>query len=250
MTDGPANYRGRTLSFLGIGGHACGSTKLYQLLKAHPSIGLVHRSHEAEIDIRGKECHYWDRYRHKSLDWYLSYFKWDFPCVGEITPAYARLDNDTVRLIGRLFPSTHVFFIIRETLARTWSNVRKNMVKQRVHDPTLDWMIAQAQAPKTHSRNDYVTTVRRWHEAFDGRFHVILFDDLVNQPRRIMSRIALLLAVDPAFYASADDDFMTSRANPTVDLAMPEEFAAWFQEHGDFDWETQCREIRHITTFL
>jgi len=80
----------RTINFLGIGGHACGSTKLYHLMKAHPEIGFVHRSREAGVDIRGKECHYWDRYSIRSLDWYLSYFQWEFPCVGEITPAYAR----------------------------------------------------------------------------------------------------------------------------------------------------------------
>jgi hypothetical protein len=250
MTDGAANYRDRTLGFLGIGGHACGSTKLYQLLKAHPEVGFVHKSGEPGVDIRGKECHYWDRYRNRPLEWYLSYFKWEYPCVGEITPAYARLDADTVRLIGALFPCTHVFFVIRETLARTWSNVRKNMVKQHVRNPTLDWMIAQADAPKTRSRNDYVTTVRAWHEAFRERFHVLLFDDLIGHPRDTMIKIASLLEIDTSFYVLAPDDFLRSRANPTTSLPMPKEFAEWFERHGGFQWDEQCRTIKQITPFL
>ncbi len=170
--------------------------------------------------------------------------------MGEITPAYARLDADTVRLIATLFPRTHVFFVIRETLARTWSNVRKNMVKQRVRNPTLGWMIAQANEPKTRRRNDYVATVRTWHKAFQDHFHVLLFDDLIGQPRDTMLKIASLLEIDASFYALAPDDFLRSRANPTVALPMPKEFAEWFECHGGFQWDEQCQMIRQITPFL
>lgn len=237
----------RTISFLGIGGHACGSTKLYQLMKAHPQIGFVHRSKEPGVDIRGKECHYWDRYSSRSLEWYLSLFKWEYPCVGEITPAYARLDEETIAQVVRAFPDIHVFFIIRNIADRTWSNVSKNIVKQNITHPSIEWMIEQASHPKTLSRNDYVRTVKLWHNAYGEKFHVILFDRFVANPLPIMLKITDWLSVDSDFYHHLSPTVLNMRVNSTPKKAMPQEFANWFQLNNCFDWELQLSEISKIT---
>jgi hypothetical protein len=238
----------RTIDFLGIGGHACGSTKLYQLMKAHPQIGFVHRSKEAGVDIRGKECHYWDRYSERPIEWYLSYFQWSFPRVGEITPAYARLDEATVAKVASAFPDIHVFFVIRNTLDRTWSNIRKNIVKQGIKNPTVEWMIEQASHPKTLSRNDYLRTVKLWHKAYGDRFHVILFDRFVANPLPVMLKIADWLSIDAEFYRQLSTSILNMPINSTPKLNMPPTFMDWFSLNNRFEWDLQVAEIMEITS--
>lgn len=241
----------RTINFLGIGGHACASTKLYQLMNLHPQIGFVHQSQEEGVDIRGKECHYWDKYSNRPIEWYLSYFLWEFPCVGEITPAYACLEEGTVEKIHQLFPDIQVFFIIRNTLDRTWSNIRKNIVKQHVENYDFSWIVSQAQAAKTLLRNDYVRTVKIWNRIFSDQFHVILFDDFTSRPQEYMIKIADLLSVDSSFYKTLDNDLMKMKVNKTVvDIEMPPEFRDWFHNNSEFQWEEQIETIKSIIKLL
>ncbi len=240
----------RSINFIGIGGHACASTKLYELMNAHPQIGFVNPSQESGIDIRGKECHYWDRYSYKSVDWYLSLFKWEYPCVGEITPAYARLDVKTIERIRDTFPDVQVFFIIRDTFERTWSNVKKNLSKQDIKNPSTDWMIAQAKDIKTLLRNDYVTTVQSWKGVYGERFHVILFEDFILNTRRIMIKIAKLLNVNYLFYQSLNNEILLKKTNPTLELKVPEEFKKWYKDNNQYDWNKQLKTIRTITSFF
>ncbi len=241
----------RTIDFLGIGGHACASTKLYHLLNLHPQIGFVHSSQEEGVDIRGKECHYWDKYSNRSIDWYLSYFLWEFPCVGEITPAYARLDETTVEKIHHYFPDVQVFFIIRNTLDRTWSNIRKNIVKQNIQQYDFQWILTQAQDPKTLLRNDYVRTVKIWNKIYSNQFHVILFDDFISRTREYMIKIANLLSVDTLFYEHLDDASLGMKVNRTVvDVEMPQLFRDWFQANSKFQWNEQLEAIKSIVPLL
>jgi hypothetical protein len=240
----------RTINFLGIGGHACGSTKLYQLLNSHPSVGFVNPTTEHGVDIRGKECHYWDRYAHLPVSWYLSLFQWQYPVVGEITPAYARLDEHTVAQIHQLFPDTHIFFIIRDTYERTWSDVRKNITIQRIESPNLDWMISYATSEKVRLRNDYVRTAQLWHKYYGAQLHVINFANLVTQPRTVIHHLSDVLNIDAMHYDSMPATEIDQQINPTAVQLDSEAFAHWFHQHSEFQWQEQLHQIRQFTHIL
>lgn len=240
----------RTINFLGIGGHACGSTKLYQLLSSHPDVGFVNPTNADGVDIRGKECHYWDRYAHLSPSWYLSLFQWEYPVVGEITPAYARLNEDTVAQIHRLFPDTHIFFIIRDTYERTWSDIRKNITIQQIASPDLPWMIQYATSEKVRLRNDYVRTATLWHQYYGAQLHVINFANLVTQPRSVMNYISDVLRIDATHYDSMPHTELDRQINPTAVKLGSDEFAAWFAQHSEFQWHDQLQQISRFTRIV
>jgi hypothetical protein len=240
----------RTIDFIGIGGHACGSTKLYQLLNSHPQVGFVNPTTEHGVDIRGKECHYWDRYSHLPISWYLSLFQWQYPVVGEITPAYARLDEQTVAHIHALFPTTQIFFIIRDTYERTWSDIRKNITIQQVETPDLEWMIQYATSEKVRLRNDYVRTVKLWYQYYGTQLHVINFANLITRPRNVMRHIADVLHIDPTYYDVMPTTELDRQINPTVVQLQSESFAEWFHQHSEFQWNEQIRQISTFTSIL
>ena len=75
------------IDFLGIGAQKAGTTWIYQHLSRHPQICFP----------AGKEIHFWDHYRNNGVDWWTSLFADDHPGrkQGEITPAYATLDEVT-----------------------------------------------------------------------------------------------------------------------------------------------------------
>jgi hypothetical protein len=240
----------RTINFLGIGGHACGSTKLYQLLSSHPKVGFVNPTTDYGVDIRGKECHYWDRYAHLPVSWYLSLFQWQYPVVGEITPAYARLDEHTVAQIHHLFPHIHIFFIIRDTYERTWSDIRKNITIQQIANPDLPWMIQYATSEKVCLRNDYVRTAKLWHQYYEAQFHVINFASLIKNPRNVMHHVAEALNIESTHYDVMPTTELDRQINPTTVQLQSDAFAAWFQQHSEFQWQEQLRQITTFTHII
>ena len=57
---------------------------------------------------------------------------------GEITPAYALLDEARVRHVVGLFPDIRVFFTIRDPIVRTLSALRHTMAHQFLADTGND----------------------------------------------------------------------------------------------------------------
>jgi hypothetical protein len=94
----------QVIDFLGIGAQKAGTTWIFERLKEIPQIHFP----------AGKEVHFWDTYPHngKNLSWWLELFPLDHfgRKQGEITPAYALLDQPKLQQIKRLLPDL-CFFI-------------------------------------------------------------------------------------------------------------------------------------------
>jgi hypothetical protein len=93
------------LDFLGIGAQKAGTTWIYQHLSRHPDIRFP----------AGKEVHFWGRCGSNGAEWWTGLFAEDHQRQkqGEITPAYATLDEATIREIAALAPNLRVFYSLQ-----------------------------------------------------------------------------------------------------------------------------------------
>jgi hypothetical protein len=235
------------IDFLGIGAHGAGSTWLWHWLSRHPEIGFLKPS--GGRGIKGKEAHYWNRFPDKPLDWYLEQFDWSKRVVGEITPAYARLEPAMIEAVHDLFPNLQILFMIRDPIARTWSDTRKRIRKVRWGQSRVDadWMIEQAARPKVAVRNDYVGTVQRWQAVFGrGRVHVFLFPDMGERPRELLRRSCEILGVDQGFFEDLGETELAGKVNIGLDTACPRAFSDWIGAQPYGSWAEQVEAINRL----
>ncbi len=148
--------------------------------------------------------------------------------VGDITPAYALLSEATLRLMAGLRSAVRFVLVLRDPLARLWSNIRQ-MAGRGAPDPAKlerralrglrSWLAGDN--PPIAARADYAGMFARLDAALDPRmlyveFHERLFSDaavarlcgflgLTPQPAPLTRKVhaAAPVALDPALAAAA-----------------------------------------------
>lgn len=182
------------LRFLGIGAQKAGTTWLYQILRQHPEIGFP----------LGKEGHYWDQVTRArdaaALQGYLTRFSDAARVEGEITPAYAALDDDAIRLIQSAVPDLRLILMLRNPLERAWSAAlmvmaRLDMAPAETSDA---WFLDQIRSRASLARGDYADTIERWCRRF-GRDALLAprFEGLATAPEDLVNDCLRHLGVAP-----------------------------------------------------
>lgn len=205
------------LDFLGIGAQKAGTTWAYHWLSKHPALAFP----------LGKEAHFWNRPSLDDLPWYWEHMRaadgLSSPSqrtrLGEVTPAYALLPRERVRLIHSLFPRLRVFFIIRNPVERAWSAALMALKRAELslEEASDQWFIDHFHSAGSLARGDYGRTLDTWLSIFPtDQFLVLYHDHLLDNPRDVLQRLALHLGVDPAFYARFTDDELGDRVAPTA----------------------------------
>jgi len=206
----------------------------------------MHPSNEYP-DIISKECHYWDKRHHRSEEWYFSNFDYSYPCVGEITPAYAILSPRMVSRIHKLLPNITVFFIIRNPKDRTWTSIKKMIKKEKFHSTDEESMIEHARSEKTILRNDYIRTLDNWTKLYNSsQFKVIFFDDLVNRPHLVLTELAIQLGVDCTFFGKLKADDLCLKINSSSSEIINPTFEKWFDDSSSLEWSFQIEKIYNV----
>lgn len=183
------------IDFLGIGAQKAGTTWLYRMLDRHPDVRFP----------GGKELHFWNRapLAGQGAAAYLAQFPAAEPTCrqGEITPAYALLDVDTIGRLHALNPALRIVFMLRHPIERAWSAAL--MALQRA-DLAIDeasdaWFLDHFRSRGSLGRGDYETTLRRWRSVFPHeQLLVLLHEDIAARPSELLRRCARHLAIDPA----------------------------------------------------
>lgn len=155
---------------------------------------------------------------------YLSLFKQgEGKHKGEITPSYSILDLQDVRHIHDILPDLKVIFILRNPLERAWSHIRfVSMLGMfdGIDDPAKcrNFIDADDQA----LRSDYVRTLEIWGACFPKeQIFIGFFDDIVEDPKRVITEIFDFLGVDSRRVTG--DDAVNDRVNAADDVTMSEE---------------------------
>jgi hypothetical protein len=209
--------------FLVIGAQRAGTTWLHRVLRQHPSLWLP----------PVKELHYFDRLETKrtildpkerrrvglkrllsldpwlvsywlsarSDDWYARLFrdaKAKGLVAGEITPAYATLDETVLRRIKRMNDNIKLIFVMRDPVERAWSAVNNAAKKGAADASSVEKSIERARESGTAARSAYDDTIRRLEAVFPAsQIHYCFFEDLRDRPEALTLDLFSFLGVEP-----------------------------------------------------
>ncbi len=181
----------RLPDFLGIGAQKAGTTWLHEQLRAHPGIHLPPR----------KELHYFDDNFHRPLRWYASHFaEAGARRTGEITPAYAILDDARIAYMAAVMPRVRAIFLMRDPVERAWSQAVMTLIEQPARDPasvTEAEFAAFLRSPTARLRGGYSRTIAAWRRHFPEEQLLLAFhDDLRAQPGALLGQVTEFLGVD------------------------------------------------------
>ena len=209
--------------FLVIGAQRAGTTWLHRVLRQHPSLWLppvkeLHYFDRLEIKrtiVDPKErrrvglkqllsldpwlVSYWLRAR--SDEWYARLFrgaKAKGLVAGEITPAYATLDESVLRRIKRLNDNIKLIFVMRDPVERAWSAVNNAAKKGAADASSVEKSIKRARESGAAARSAYADTIKRLEAVFPAyQVHYCFFEDLRDRPEALTSDLFSYLGVEP-----------------------------------------------------
>jgi hypothetical protein len=209
--------------FLVIGAQRAGTTWLHRVLRQHPQLWLppvkelhyfdkldttrtvLDAKERRRVRLRGLLSlnpwlfRYW--LGRRSDHWYAKLFhqaQTKGLIAGEITPAYATLDEGTLRRIQRMNRDIKLVFVMRDPVERAWSAVNNAVKKGVVDAPMVDAIIERARAPGTAARSAYADTIKRLEVIFPGRqICYCFFEDLRDRPETLTSGLLSFLGVEP-----------------------------------------------------
>jgi len=185
MTGEGEGHTGRLPDFIAIGPPRTGTTWLHGVLY-----------HRACLPRGVKETHFFDRFYHKGLDWYLDYFRGclDGRPVGEITPAYFALPVVRDR-IARTLAQCSIICTLREPVARAYSHYRK---LQTVGKTRGGFAQEVRDNDEIREASRYAFHLRAWRELFGERnVHAFLYDDLEADPQQYADSVCRFIGVAP-----------------------------------------------------
>jgi len=165
----------------------------------------------ARIERRLADLRDWRRVlqrRETDLDAYRAFLtegQGDRRLVGDITPAYALLEEDRLALLPQVAADTRVVYLMRDPVARLWSHVR--MIAQRVAPAGF---AAEARALLARivagdlagegagiaARGDYAAILPRLARAFDpARLLVLFYEEMLTLSG--LARLSEFLGIRP-----------------------------------------------------
>ena len=167
--------------------------------------------------------------------WYASLFEGTGDKVtGEITPAYSILETGDIRHIREIMPWVKIIYFVRNPIDRAWSAMRyrvwRESGRRRVKGQPLDsFSLSLGDFEKVFRlrewalRGNYVRTINNWRSSFpEEQFFIGFFDDIVNDPKQLLSEVFEFLGVE------SSEEYMTLSAfekiNPSPHKEMPLEF--------------------------
>lgn len=207
----------RLPDFLGIGAQKAGTTWLFEQLRTHPEVYFPKR----------KELHYFDDNFHRPLRWYASHFaEAGARRAGEITPAYAILDEARIGYLAAVMPRVRAVFIMRDPVERAWSQAVMTLVEQPLRDPasvTIEEFAAFVRSPAVLRRSRYTASIDGWRRHLPEKQMLLAFhDELREHPRELLARVAAFIGIAPP----APSPVQHGVVYQGLGLPMPEEIRA------------------------
>lgn len=133
--------------------------------------------------------------------WYASLFvPGPGRITGDITPAYARLDEPVVTRIAGLMPHAKIIYLLRNPIQRTWSQAAMYFSKGgfRGLDTVTRAEIDQfMEKENTHRNSEYSRNLAIWRGAFPrDQIFVGFLDQLREEPGVLLRDLFRFLGVD------------------------------------------------------
>lgn len=185
------------LSFLGIGAQKCATSWLYNTLSKHPYIAFP----------GGKEIHFWDHPRGRSVEWYKQLFSNEAYINGDITPAYGFLPIEIIQEIYDLMPHLRLIYLIRNPIERAWSSAKMALGRaEMLHEEASDqWFIDHFNSKGSLVRGDYETCIRQWRSVFpSSQLLIMRYETIKNDPVLAANKVLNHVGLE-SFFEKSDD---------------------------------------------
>ena len=191
-------------NFFVVGAAKSGTTSLYQYLIQHPQIAMPSL----------KEPHFFGEYRPsgrkiENMDAYLGLFKGfeEFRAVGEASTAYL-YSPSAPEEIKAAFPDAKIIIVLRNPVDRAyslyWNHIR-DCAEDLTFEGALDAESARMKAGWAYGfhyvqSGMYSAQVNRYLKTFGrDKIKVFLFEELKNDPSRLLKECASFLGVEEDF---------------------------------------------------
>lgn len=165
----------------------------------------------------------WDmRYFFGTYDdeWYLSLFPSRGRVTGEVTPAYALLDDTDVASLVNLLPDVKVFYLLRDPVSRAWSTVRYRERMQGSMDYSEAYLTTFLSQTRVVDRSQYADVIKRWSRHLPpDQFLVAYYDQILHSPRELLSRVLEFLEVSEPMDVLRQ--ISTGKINASPERQMP-----------------------------
>ncbi len=188
--------------FIGIGGEKTASTWLYKCLLEHPEICGPEKKELCYFDtvkIIGWPAREKSEYELHGIEGYYEHF---LKCpttkvTGEFTVTYLH-DTKVAPLLASLFPKTKIIVSIRNPIDRAYSQYTGLREVDRKSLGSFEEALKRE--PEFIRRSTYAPYLALYLKHFKrDQIHVVLHDDVVQNPEQVLRDLFLFLGVDPTF---------------------------------------------------
>lgn len=223
-------------SFIIAGVARCGTTSLYHYMKQHPEIGFPTQKEPKyfssiylQFPHNGIGDNTVDKIIVKDKDKYFDLFSKleNFKAIGEASSDYLYFHEYTVDAIKKELGDIPIIFSIRNPIERAYS-AYNNLVrdgreslefmealkkeKERIAD-NWDWMWAYK------GGGLYADAIEHFQNEFSN-VKVVLFDDLENEPNKVLKEIFEFLNVDSSLIVNSETKYSHSGKPKNAFIAM------------------------------
>lgn len=157
-------------------------------------------------------------------EWYLSLFEGRAGKVcGELTTDYCALSKGSVGYVGEMLPDTRIIFMMRDPVQRAWSHAKMllpDLLNKRFEEITGGEFLEYLSHPAALLKGDYLRTLANWEGEYpDHQVFIGFYDDIVNQPRELLTNMFQFLGVplvDGAFSSDLGKKVNVSKQTQSI----------------------------------
>lgn len=139
--------------------------------------------------------------------------------IGEVTPDYSIINEESVAHIHRLMPNAKIIFMMRNPMQRAWSHAVKKLVRDRgrkIESVAEAEFIDHFASKKSRLNSDYLRTIEIWKKYYpEEQFLTVFFDEITDKPQDLLLHIFDFLEIENSSkYTKKAGKKVKTSANP------------------------------------
>lgn len=191
-------------NFLVIGAQKSATTWLYSRLKEHPEVFVSKTKEIGFFNGLSESLLTNNTYEKLGISWYEKFFEgaYNYKVIGEFTPIYIS-DILAPERIKKELGEPKIIAILRNPISRAYSHYWMAYNKLQTKKEFRQLIIEND--AQFIQRGLYYSQLKRYYEIFPKEnIHIILMEDIYNNPQLVLKNVCRFLQVNSDFHFSAE----------------------------------------------